>query len=52
MLSTTADIYTTVDQEQVAETPEALGKVFCGRSRLYEQYHRNAPASDRTASED
>jgi integrase len=31
-LSTTADIYTSVDEEQVAETAEALGKVFCGRS--------------------
>jgi hypothetical protein len=31
-LSTTADIYTCVDEEQVAETVEASGKVFCGRS--------------------
>ena len=31
-LATTADIYTSVDEEQVAETAEALGKVFCGRS--------------------
>ena len=31
-LSTTADIYTSVDEEQVAETAEALGKAFCGRS--------------------
>jgi integrase len=31
-ISTTADIYTSVDEEQVAETAEALGKVFCGRS--------------------
>jgi len=31
-LSTTADIYTAVDEEQVAETAEALGKAFCGRS--------------------
>jgi hypothetical protein len=31
-LSTTADIYTSVDEEQVAETAEALGKVFCGMS--------------------
>src|SRR5215471_3831656 len=30
-LSTTADIYTCVDEEQVAETAEALGKAFCGR---------------------
>jgi hypothetical protein len=33
-LSTTADIYTSVDEEQVAETAEALGKVFCGRSMV------------------
>ena len=31
-LSTTADIYTSVDEEQVTETAEALGKAFCGRS--------------------
>src|SRR5262249_29430113 len=31
-LSTTADIYTSVDEEQVAETAEALGKAFCDRS--------------------
>jgi integrase len=31
-LSTTADIYTPVDEEHVAETAEALGKVFCGTS--------------------
>jgi len=31
-LSTTADIYTSVDEEQVAETADALGKAFCGRS--------------------
>jgi hypothetical protein len=31
-LSTTANIYTSVDEEQVAETAEALGKAFCGRS--------------------
>jgi len=31
-LSTTADIYTSVDEEQVTETAEALGKVFCGRA--------------------
>src|SRR5262245_2107183 len=31
-LSTTADIYTSVAEEQVAETAEVLGKAFCGRS--------------------
>jgi integrase len=31
-LSTTADIYTAVDEEQVAQTADALGKAFCGRS--------------------
>ena len=31
-LATTADIYTAVDQEQVTETADALGKAFCGRS--------------------
>ena len=30
-LATTSDIYTAVDEEQVAETAEALGKAFCGR---------------------
>jgi hypothetical protein len=30
-LSTTADIYTSVDEQQVTETAEALGKAFCGR---------------------
>jgi integrase len=31
-VSTTANIYTAVDDEQVTETADALGKVFCGRS--------------------
>ena len=31
-LATTADIYTSVDEEQVSETSAALGKAFCGRS--------------------
>jgi integrase len=31
-LSTTADIYTSVDEEQMDKTAEALGKAFCGTS--------------------
>ena len=37
-LSTTADIYTAVDDQQVAETAEVLGKSFCGTSVVETPY--------------
>lgn len=41
-LATTADIYTSVDEEQVSETSAALGKAFCGRSVAETLYGSNS----------